>query len=233
MSWRGPLLQEWLAAGSLGQGGANGVQFPFVSQYFPVPAARYDVQIVVAGRACETPATLAAPQVLPALGDGAHLTVAAVGAVQASSGDAKLEIVAFQDDATTTGDGASLRVVNAIPSIAALDVGTGSLTDGTFAPWVTGVPFGATGTQVASGGPVDPNGYMAVVPQSNLAFSAHKTGSANGNLATATLVSFDPRTVTTMVLINGQRGGRPPQFLVCTDDGPPLGAQSPCHVIPQ
>ena len=65
--WIGPLLARTFPAGSLGQGGANGLQFPSVTKYFGVAPGQYDMQVVASGSTdCTTGLLPVTP--LPALG---------------------------------------------------------------------------------------------------------------------------------------------------------------------
>jgi len=229
--WMGPLLAQDLDAGTLGQGGANGAQFPWVTRYLAVPPGQYDVQLVLAGASCAT-GVIAPTYGLPILSQGAHTTLAVVGDVRPTGNDAALKMEAFADETSTASGGAALRVIDVIPSLGYVDVGTGTLSNGNFAPLFVDVPFGAPGSVQADGGATDPNGYLTIEPLSNVELSAHATGGTIDR-ATASHVSLPGGSVTTMALVNGANGGRPPQFLVCTDSGPASGAQSPCNVIPQ
>jgi hypothetical protein len=230
MTWTGPLLQMSFPAGMLGQGGANGIQFPWVTAYFPVAPGSYDLQLVAAGGNCMQgliPATYG----LPALEIGTRTTFAVVGDVMPTNNDAALKVTAFADDSSVTNQ-AALRIINAIPSVGYLDVGTGSATAGTFSPLVVDVNFGRPVAMLPDGGATDVNGYVLVAPLSGVELSAHPSGSMMTNTVTAMNVTLAAGSVTTMALVNGKDGGRPPQFLSCADDAPPNGAQSACTVIP-
>ena len=79
-AWVGPLLAQTFPAGSLGQGGANGLQFPAVTRYFGVAPGQYDIQVVASGSTDCTVGLLAETD-LPALGVNARTTFATVGDV--------------------------------------------------------------------------------------------------------------------------------------------------------
>lgn len=233
-SWVGPLLAQDLPPASLGQGGGpNGVQFAAVSAYFPVTPGQYDLQLVQAGAtSCATGVT-AVMNGVPALVANAYTTFATVGDVNPTGNDAALKVAVFADDTTVASGSASLRVINAIPSVAAIDVGTGSLRNDDFTAIFTLVAFGAPGMSLADGGTPDVNGYATLSPMSGALFSAHQSSVGTADLATATNVSLAAGSVTTMALISGRNSGPPPQFLVCTDNAPAVGSESACRVVPQ
>jgi hypothetical protein len=232
-SWMGPLLQRAFAPGSLGQGGPNGIEFSAVSAYFPVPPGTFDLQVVSTGATDCSTGAIAPTRGLPTLVVGARATFALIGDARPIDNDAAMKVAAFLDEASAPTGDISLRVINAVPSIGFLDVGTGSIAAGTFSPLFADVAFGTAGIALADGGSADPDGYTALGPIGNVLFSAHASGIQTADRATASHVTVSAGDVTTMMLINGKNGGTPPQFLVCADNGPALGAQSPCKVIPQ
>jgi uncharacterized protein DUF4397 len=231
-AWVGPLLAQTFPAGSLGQGGANGLQFPAVTRYFGVAPGEYDVQVVGSGSTDCTVGLLPETH-LPALGDSERTTLATIGDVNPRGNDTGLKVAVFFDDVTASSGAAELRVIGAIPSVAYLDIGTGSLTARNFAPLFTSVGFGVVGANLADGGTLGLTGYLSMAPVSDAQFSAHLTGTATTDTATATHVSLAAGSVTTMAVVNGSNGGFPPQFLVCTDSAPPSDEQTPCMVYAQ
>jgi hypothetical protein len=230
MNWLGPMLQMTFPAGSLGQGGANGIQFPWVTAYFGVAPGTYDLQLIAPGGNC-TNGLIDTTYGLPAVAIGTRTTFAVVGDVMQTGTDAALKITAFPDDWSVNG-GTALRLINAIPTIGYVDVGTGSETDGTFSPLFTSVPFGLAAMMLADGGAPDPNGYLTLAPLSGAELSAHPTGMTMTNTVAAMNVNLPSGSVTTLTLINGNDHGRPAQFLSCTDNAQPNGSQSACTVIP-
>jgi hypothetical protein len=219
-------------AGSLGQGGANGLQFPVVTKYFGVAPGQYDLQLVASGSTDCTTGLLAETD-LPALGANAHTTLATVGDVNPTGNDTGLKIAVFFDDATVSSDEATLRVINVIPSVAYLDIGTGSLMAQDFGPLFTSVGFAVVGESLADGGILGLTGYTPIAPATDTQFSAHPTGTDTTDTATATHVSLGGGSLTTMAVINGANGGFPPQFLICADNGLPRDEQTPCMVYAQ
>jgi hypothetical protein len=233
-SWVGPLLGQDLPPASLGQGGGpNGIQFAAVSAYFPVTPGQYDLQLVQAGATSCATGVIPVMSGVPALTANAYTTFATIGDVNPTDDDAAMKVAAFADDVTVASGSTSLRVINAIPSVAAIDVGTGSLRNDDFTAIFTLVPFGAPGMTLADGGAPDFNGYVTLSPMSGALFSAHQSSVGTADLATATNVSLKAGSVTTMALINGKNSGPPPQFLVCTDNGAAVGSESPCNVVAQ
>jgi hypothetical protein len=231
-NWAGPLLAQTFPAGSLGQGGANGLQFPAVTKYFGVAPGQYDIQLVASG-ATDCTTGLLAETDLPALAVNAHTTFATVGDVNPRGNDTGLKIAAFFDDVTVSNGQAAVRVINAIPSVAYLDVGTGSLMAQNFAAIFTSVGFAVVGETLADGGTLGITGYLSMAPATNAQFSAHATGTETTDTATATHVSLGAGSATTMAVVNGANNGFPPQFLVCTDNATPSDEQTPCMVYAQ
>lgn len=230
--WVGPVLQQMLPAGSLGAGGANGLEFPSVTTYLAMTPGTYDLQVVQAGSTDCTSGVIPATIGLPLLAANAYTTFAVMGDVQATDNDASLKVGAFPDDSTTAGAGAILRAINAIPSLAYIDVGTGSEAADDYSSVFIDVPFGTASSALGDGGTTDPNGYAPFPATADIQFSAQATGTGVDS-ATGTHVAIAAGTVTTLALINGENGGVPPQFLVCTDNAKPLGPLSSCKVFPQ
>ena len=230
--WIGPLLARTFPEGSLGQGGANGLQFPSVTKYFGVAPGQYDMQVVASGSTdCTTGLLPVTP--LPALGLASRTTLATVGDVDPRGNDTGLKVAVFFDDVEAPSREAAVRIINAIPSVAYLDVGTGSLMAHDFAALFTSAGFGVVGASLADGGSLGLTGYASIAPVMGAQFSAHPTGTETTDTATATGVSLSAGSVTTMAVINGANGGFPPQFLVCTDSGPVSDEQTPCRVYAQ
>ncbi len=223
------MLEQSLPAHTLGEGGPNGIQFSAVSAYFPVPPGQYDLQLVDAGASSCATGLIPTTHGLPALVENGFATLATVGDVDPTDAAASLTVVGFLDDATVQGGQAALRVINALPSVAHIDLGTGSLAAGTFSAIVTDVAFGAASTFAADGGPTDPDGYATTAPVTSVVFSAHPTGVLTTDAALAPNVSLHAGSVTTMGVV--QRKNLSPQIVACTDDGAPLGSQSPCTVF--
>jgi hypothetical protein len=232
-SWMGPLLQQAFAPGSLGQGGPNGIQFSSVSAYFPVPPGTFALQVVSTGATDCSSGIIRPTYGLPTLGVGSRATFALIGDATPIDNDARMKVAAFLDETSAAAGSISLRVINAVPSIAYLDLGTGTLSGGNFSALMADVPFGTAGMTSADGGSADPDGYMTLGPVSDVLFSAHQSGVQTADRATASHTTITAGDVTTMAIINGKNGGTPPQFLVCTDNGPARGAESPCKVVPQ
>jgi hypothetical protein len=230
-NWMGPLLGQLLPPGSLGQGGPNGVQFPSVTEYLGIAPGQYDIQIVGAG-ATNCTSGMVSTTGLPRLEAGQHTTFASVGDLHVTDNDAAQKVAVFFDDVTPSA-GAQLRGINAVPSIAYIDFGEGSLGAQNFVPLVTAIAFGSAGNNLADGGTTGLSGYFAVAAGMGLQFSGHPTGVLTADTAKASNVTLASGSVTTMAFVNGENGGFPPQLLVCTDNGPIADHQTPCKVFVQ
>jgi hypothetical protein len=238
--WQGPVLAGAVAdadagAGSLGDGGVTGLQFPSVTTYFQVDPGQFDVRIVQAGATdCNTGIGTDATG-LPPLAANGFTTFATVGDVTKSGNDQTVTTVAYADDTTAPSGSGGLRFVNAAPDLAAIDMGTGTLAATRFVALFTNVQFAAVGSQAGTdAGTVDSNGYLATT-QSSVEFSVHTSQGGTTDTATASSQSITAGSLVTMALVNGKNGGPPPQFLVCTGDGmaSPTSLLSSCSIVSQ
>jgi hypothetical protein len=236
-AFRGPLIGQ--LAASMGDvdldGGdaeaAPGISYSQVSAYMPLDAGAYDVQIVAAGASdCASPLVAATP--LPTLAAGAFTTVLLAGEASPAGAEAPLGLTALVDDSVLPGGAAMLRVVNAVPSVPALDFGLGSAA--AWIPVFTGVAFGAAGSHAATGeGTLDPAGYLPIGPLSAQPMSARPADAdAATDTAVATSVEVDFGSIATLVAIGGKTGdaAHPPQLLLCIDNQPSGGLLSDCSV---
>lgn len=231
-SWIGPLLAQDFDAGALGEGDPNGIQFPYVTAYVPVPPGQYDLQLVVPGTGCSM-GVIGTTYGLPLLVAGSLTTFAATGTVNQIDIDSPLKISVFFDETAGNASGALLRFVNADPTVAAAVVGWGDLTQGNFVPLFEDAAFAAAARTLADGGTTDANGYTLIAPLVSQLLSAHATG-ATTDLATVAHANAAAGTVTTLILINGADEGTPtvpPQLMGCIDSAPAEGALSQCTVL--
>lgn len=231
-SWIGPLLAMNFAAGALGEGGPNGIQFPYVTAYVGIPPGQYDLQLVAPGTGCSM-GVIGTTYGLPLLTAGSITTFAATGTVNQIDIDSPLKISAFSDETAGNGAGALVRFVNADPTVAAAVAGMGDLAQGNFAPLFQDAAFGVAARTLADGGTSDANGYTLIAPLASQLLSAHATGGTT-DLATVAHANAAAGTVTTLVLINGADEGTPtvpPQLMGCVDSAPPEGALSQCTVL--
>jgi hypothetical protein len=231
-AWSQPLLTQNFASGTLGQGGPNGIQFPWVTEAVPVPPGQYDLEVVVAGSTDCTMGETMTPIVLPEFIEGARTLIATIGDLHPTDNDASFKVAVFPDALPVAGTRADLRVINTLPSIGYADIGVGSAANKNFAPLFTDVAFGTSGMNLAGGGAISLGGYGAIAPLSGAQFSARPSGMVQ-DTATASHVSLAAGSATTMVLVNGENGGVPPQFLVCTDTAQPTDSLTPCMVFAQ
>jgi hypothetical protein len=229
MNWSAPLLQQALASG-IGDAGASGVQFPMVTEYVPVAPGTYDLQLIMAGSSDCTSGVIPTTMGLPSLITGARVTFAVIGDVRPTNRDARQKVAAFFDDGTAPNGVAALRVINAVPSVGAMDV-TETGAGGESLTSFTNVPFGSVGSMVTDGGSPDPNGYSSVSPATNVGFVALAPG-GTASIATASGVTLAAGAVVTLAAIDGENGsGRPPRFLMCTDNGAPTNGLTPCRAL--
>jgi hypothetical protein len=228
-NWSSPIFQQAIASG-LEDAGSTGLPFPMVTEYVPVGPGTYDLQLIMAGNSDCTSGVIPTTMGLPSLIAGARVTFAIIGDVRPTNRDARQKVAAFFDDATAANDVAVLRVINAVPSVGAMDViETGP--EGESLTSFANVPFGSVGTMVTDGGSVDPNGYSRVSPATNVGFVALAPG-GTVNIATAGGATLSARAVITLAAIDGENGsGRPPRFLMCTDNGAPITGLTPCSAL--
>lgn len=218
-TWTGPLL------------GAAATGFPDVGAYLGVAPGTYELQLVDGGSGDCTTGVIPVTMGLPALALGSHTTLALLGDVNATNNDASLKVIAFADDSSVPSADVAVRFLNAVPSVASVNVGEGDAATSGFDPWFTYAQFGTLVQQLADGGSVDPNGYARLAPVSGVELSAEVVGTT-ADLATATGVTLSGGTVYTVALVNGENGGPPPQFLVCEDAAPPVNGLTPCTLFP-
>jgi hypothetical protein len=205
-----------------GAGYAAGLSYGQVTEYLPLPAAQYDVRLVVAGATdCATPlGGLADFTSLPELSAGATITIAAEGLAEIGT-STPLTLQAYVDDSTVDAGSAKLRFIHASPGTPAVDVGTqgGAL----FQPLFTDVAYGATAGSA--------NGYLETTPIPSVEISVR----AHGALTDA--LSIDPAVVPAGAIVTafaiGEIGNTttPLHALVCVDNAPPTGMLAQCSVV--
>jgi hypothetical protein len=242
-AWQGPILGQISGdAGVIGDGGVSSLQFPTVTGYteldfqaaddggIPPMSQQLDFEIVSEGGNCATTADSTTPfTTLPTLSNGGFYTVAIVGDTSTSgTNDPGLNLVGFADD-TTAGSGALVRFINAGPSVASADFGTGSIAGTNFSALVSDIAFGTAipgagsgvdaGSDAGSTGPLDANGYLSLTAATST-FSVHPSGQTNTDTAIASSQTVANGDKTTMVLIGAKSGAMTkPAFLVCKGDG--------------
>jgi hypothetical protein len=234
------------AIGASVDAGTAGLTFPSagtpvqaVSSYFSVAPGLYDLRVVVAmGGSCTVPII---PDVtnLPPLTARHFATIALVGDVQPTGGDPGLQLASFSDDGVSS-QLVFLRFINASPSMAAADMGTGAIgVMGGFTPLFGGVPFGTAGTAPQTRGSlpeaswptVDDNGYRELFSLSDATLSAHDPRLGTDAVVTSG-VSIAPGSAITIVLVGGTSAGAPPQLLECVDNARTVGPLSSCMLLP-
>jgi hypothetical protein len=228
-AFQGPLFADY--ATSTDAGGAFAVPFPLATAYLAIPPGRYDVRVVASGPGgCAAPIGPDAAD-LASLPSYAYTTLAVLGDTEPTGADPSLAVVELDDDQSLSGY-AALRFVNAAPSVAAADFGTGALADGDFSVLFSGVPFGRAGTQEDSEiGTVDANGYLFVAQRLDAAVSARASAASMTDLATARNISLLSASALTFALVGAKTGGAPARLVQCSDNQAVPGWLDDCGLI--
>jgi hypothetical protein len=221
--------------------GAPG-EFPLVSAYVPMAPATYDVRAVVLGAANCAAAVAPDATGLPPAAAGAYVTVALVGEAQPAGGAPSLRFALFHDDlAPGSSTSVQVRFINASPSVAQADFGTGAVPS--FKPLFLGVPFGQASTPLEAQIPdaaaplVDSNGYVSISAPSGsgVTLSAYpSTANAllqeSGAVPAARRAAWAPaaRNVITVVLVGETSPGAQSSLLQCVDNAGLTGSLSDC-----
>jgi len=220
-TWMGPFLPQ-------------GLPFPGTAgAYADVPPGSYEVQVVAApGGDCST-GVIPASYGLPTLVDGTYATIATLGNLMPSGGDASMKVAAFLDDVSGTPGGLRLRAINAGSEIGYAEIGTGSQAAGNFSVVFPDVAFGTAATMTVDGGTTDPNGYALLGPLSGVELSAYPVVGNTTQSATASQVSLGAGIAATLVIVGAADNGPPPQIVICNDVAAAGGAASPCTLYSQ
>ena len=219
--------------------GPVGLAFTEVSSYSLVPPQQYDVRLVVAGATSCFPGIIDGTA-LPKLGSSTFETVAFIGETAAMGSAPGQKVTGFLDDWTPAPAGVAMRFIHAAPSLAALDLGTG--TGSSFQTLFASVSFASTDTAAKGldGGSasVDPNAYALIAPLSSVALSARTHGAvavdggAVPPAAVAPNVSAASGSVLTIVAIGAVAdAGGPASLLECVDNAGTACTLANCTVI--
>jgi hypothetical protein len=169
---------------------------------------------------------------LPALQANTFTTLVIAGDLTPAGDDAPLGVSLLTDDDELAGGAASLRAINAVPSLPALDFGLGS--GAAWMPMLTDVAFGKASSMSGPGqGTVDANGYVPIPTFVGQAMSACVPSSDAGvDVATAGAVDVELGAIATVMAIGGKSGdsAQPPELLICIDNEPSGGLLSDCSV---
>ena len=169
---------------------------------------------------------------LAALEAGDSVTFLVLGKPFPTGTDASLRIAAVHDDSALAGGAASIRMVNALPGVPAVDFGFGSFAGG-WSPLFTKVAFGSAGTQAAANqGAADPNGYVPVAPFGPQLVSVRASTGATADVVQASMASVQAGAVVTFVAFGGASGDPEHQanLLACTDNQASGGLYANCSV---
>jgi len=216
-TWMGPFLPQ-------------GLPFPGTgAAYADVPPGDYEVQVVVATPSSDcTTGVIPASYGLPMFADGTYATIATIGNMMPTGGDASMKVAAFLDDVSGTAAGLKLRAINASSRVGYAEVGTGSQAAGNFSVLFPDVAFGSAAATV-DGGTTDSNGYALLAPLSGAELSAYPIVGDSSQSVTASQVSLGAGIAATLVVVGAEdNGGLPAQIIICNDVAAAGGAASPC-----
>lgn len=150
-------------------GDADGLKFPEVTGYLPLPAGTYGARIVAPGAADCSKALADLPDIKGIVVEaGGVYTAAATGVLlEPGAGDKPFAVELYQDDLTVVADKIRVRFIHASPDTPAVDVGLGK-----------GDMFTAVWTNVAFPdiGMVGGKPYLETAPLSAATLSARASG---------------------------------------------------------
>ena len=192
--------------GILASAGVTAPAFPAVTRYVAVAPGAYHA-VLVAAHSTNCANSVLPPTELPDFVAGEHVTIAVVGDAMVTNDDASLAVSFFVDETVSSQPNqATLRFINAVPSLAAVDMGTGN--GMTFSPWFTYVAFGTSAAMEVDGGIADVRGYVTLAPVTAALLGARISGTRMADVGTASNVTLAASSVTTLVL--RERKGRWP-----------------------
>ena len=219
--------------------GLVGLAFTEVSSYSLIQPQQYDVRIVVAGATSCFPGIIDGTA-LPKLSASAFETVALIGDTTATGSAPGQQVTGFLDDWTPAPAGVALRFIHAVPSLSALDFGTG--TGSSFQTLFPSVAFDSadkTAMGLEGGAAaVDSNSYTMLPELSSVPLSARVHGAvavdggAVQSVAVAPNVSAAAGSVLTIVAIGPVGDGdAPASLLECVDNAGTACTFANCTVI--
>jgi Domain of unknown function (DUF4397) len=203
-------------------GGSTGISYGSVTKYLPIAADQYDVRLVPPGSSsCETPlGGLADFTDLPAIPDGASVTLAAEGLVAFGSAT-PVHLAAYIDDDSVDAGSAKLRFIHASPGTPAVDVGLGG--GAVFDALFSNVAYGDEATQT--------NGYITTPALSGVEISARAHGAASDALSIRPAVLPAGAIVTAFAIGELSASSTPLRVLLCNDNAAPSGLLSQCSIV--
>jgi hypothetical protein len=201
------------------RGVGAGLSYPNVTTYLPLMPGAYDVRIVAPNASSCSVALggLADITDLPAVPEGAQLTIAATGLLAANAHN-PFKLRAFVDAAAAPHGQAGLRFIHASPDAPAVDLGLG--TGSSFAPLFLDVAYGKAA------------GYLNRDPIiEHVVFTLRLTGTTHEVLSTSGL-RIDAANTATLFAIGTVGGAMPLKAMLCQDKAPASGVLSSCAVAP-
>lgn len=207
----GPVLE--------GAGADDGLAYPNVTGYLPVPAGTYGVRLLGADAAsCDD--DLGIPDFTGiAVTADTNYTVAATGLVTPTNNDEAFDLKAYVDNLEVAADKISVRFIHLSPDTPNVDVGLGAGQQ--FTPLFTNVAYGDVGQ---AGG----EDYLEAGPLNDVTISARATGSTADALVLNGVDIPAGAVVTAFAIGNLDGTPAPLKALVCVDN-----ANTPtCNVLP-
>lgn len=234
-SFQGPIMAQLAAVeendgGTENEGGVTGLGSPLVSAYILMAPAQYDARVVVAGSgSCAVGIGQDATQ-LPSLQAGGAETLAIVEQAASAPLDYKMRIIGFRDDVSPTG-ATAIRIINAVPAMPQIDVGTGNLASNNFLAIFQHVPIDMTGQSNGAWIPflLDPNGYYANAAIRGMLLSAHATGATTDAVTASNPTTISPGSVVTIAVV-GRAAGTGTALVECFDNAGTVGTLSDCLI---
>lgn len=150
-------------------GDADGLSFPEVTGYVPLPAGVYGARIVAPGAADCSTALADLPDIagIEVKAGGAYTAAATGVLLDPGAGDKPFGVELYEDDITVVADKIRVRFVHASPDTPAVDVGVGS--GDMFTPIWTNVAFPDVGL-------VGGKAYVETTPLKDATLSARASG---------------------------------------------------------
>ncbi len=203
-------------------GVSAGLAYSNVTKYVALPPAQYDVRLVAPGSSnCATRlGGLADFTNLPALPNGANVTVAAEG-LAALGSPTPFTLRAYVDDDEVDGSKAKLRFIHASPGTPSVDVGSGG--GALFQALFTDVAYGASSAGT--------NGYVVTAPLPGVELSARAHGTLEDALSINPAVLPAGAIATAFAIGELKSTTAPLRVLLCVDNGAPNGMLSQCSVV--
>ncbi len=156
-------------------GDADGLSFPEVTGYLPLPAGTYGARIVAPNAADCSTALAGLPDVtgIEVKGGGVYTAAATGVLIDPGAGDQPFAVELYEDDLTVASGSIRVRFIHASPDTPAVDVGLGKGAD--FTPVWQSVSYPDVGL-------VGGNAYLETAALDNATLSARASGTTTDAL---------------------------------------------------